>query len=326
MKILKALFDKNIIIGIHGLANKPQKELLEKWWIRSIREGLSYIGHPGASFAFKLVYWADLLYEVPLDPSESDAKSPSYMDDPYIPGDPAAYENFAPSKIKKKLLDKVNTEIDKLFFERNKVINFDKLAGLVIKNLYQDLDFYYNRDILVAQFRGQRVKDAIRSRLAQVLYKYRNRRIMLIAHSMGTIIAYDVLTQITRDVSIDSLVTIGSPLGLPFIIKKIYEEQGKDSKVEKQASTPENVLHAWHNFSDLDDPVAIMYRLGGDFKKNSSGVAPTDAVVFNNYSVNGKRDAHKLYGYLRTPEIAKVILEFCGTPTRMRDFIFRFFK
>ncbi len=29
-----------IIIGIHGLLNKPAKELLEPWWLEAIEEGL----------------------------------------------------------------------------------------------------------------------------------------------------------------------------------------------------------------------------------------------------------------------------------------------
>ena len=31
----------DIIIGIHGLANKPDKTTLSDWWEKSIREGLN---------------------------------------------------------------------------------------------------------------------------------------------------------------------------------------------------------------------------------------------------------------------------------------------
>jgi hypothetical protein len=31
---------QTIIIGVHGLLNKPPKETLEKWWSESINEGL----------------------------------------------------------------------------------------------------------------------------------------------------------------------------------------------------------------------------------------------------------------------------------------------
>ena len=30
-----------IIVGIHGLANKPEKDVLAEWWVKSIREGLA---------------------------------------------------------------------------------------------------------------------------------------------------------------------------------------------------------------------------------------------------------------------------------------------
>jgi hypothetical protein len=44
---------------------------------------------------------------------------------------------------------------------------------------------------------------------------------------MGSIIAYDVLRIIRREtppVPVDHFVTIGSPLGLPHVKTKIYEE------------------------------------------------------------------------------------------------------
>ena len=34
-----AIFMAKVIIGIHGLGNKPPKDILEKWWKLSIEEG-----------------------------------------------------------------------------------------------------------------------------------------------------------------------------------------------------------------------------------------------------------------------------------------------
>ncbi len=31
----------SVIVGIHGLANKPDRQTLSKWWETSIREGLN---------------------------------------------------------------------------------------------------------------------------------------------------------------------------------------------------------------------------------------------------------------------------------------------
>ena len=53
-----------IIVGIHGLANKPPKDDLTEYWRKSIAEGLRKncaIKKP--NFDFRMVYWADLLYK-----------------------------------------------------------------------------------------------------------------------------------------------------------------------------------------------------------------------------------------------------------------------
>jgi hypothetical protein len=127
---------------------------------------------------------------------------------------------------------------------------------------------------------------------------------------MGSIIAYDVLTQLVPDVKIDTFVTIGSPLGLPIIMNKISLEQHKNLSPGLKVTAPENISRYWYNLSDLRDKVAMNYNLGDDYKKNSKGIKPIDAVVYNNYENNGESNPHKSYGYLRTPEMAKIIDEF----------------
>ena len=72
-------------------------------------------------------------------------------------------------------------------------------------------------------------------------------------------------------------------------------------------TTPENIRQSWFNFSDLNDRVALDYKLCNDFKQNSHGLGPKDTIVQNDYENHGKKDHHKSYGYLRTPEVAEVI-------------------
>ncbi|MFH0974204.1 MAG: hypothetical protein V1874_00305 [Spirochaetota bacterium] len=310
MRIFNFLFNKKIIIGIHGLANKVPDDLLEEWWIKSIREGLSYIGHPGTSFVFKSVYWSDILYEKPLDINEKNKKSPLYEDEPYLPGNTEDYKNFSPSKNKKQFLDSVEKKLDKLFLEENRLINPDKIADMFIRHLYKDLDFYFNHTSSKLEDNGVPVKNVIRKRLADVLSKYRNKQILLIAHSMGTIVAYDVLTQTLPDANVHTLITLGSPLALPNIIKKIHAGQGTNYKTGTLPS-PENISHKWYNFADLNDPVALVYNISDDFNKNSRGLGPEDVIIHNNYKQNGKYNAHKLFGYLRAPQTANAIYDFC---------------
>ena len=302
---------KKIIIVIHGLANKPEKRLLEKWCRTSIREGLRTIDRRGLPFTMKLVYWADLLHERPQDPRETNRHSDTHLGDPYLPGDPAKYATFTPSALKRKLLDRLEKKIDTMYFEEDSFINFEKFANIVVRSLFKDLDIYYHKDCPVTRFRGTLARDAIRMRLAEALRRYAKRDILLIAHSMGTIISYDVLTRTTPDITVDTFITIGSPLGMPLVVKQILLEQGRDVSKERQPAAPDNIRTAWCNFSDLDDPVAINYGLADDYLPNRAGIAPRDTVVYNNYENDGDRSPHKLYGYLRAPEVANAIYGFC---------------
>ena len=74
-----------IIIGIHGLGNKPSAPLLESWWRKAIHEGLHRIGKPHPFLKFELVYWAHHIYPKPLDNNVSDPEDPLYIPDPYLP-------------------------------------------------------------------------------------------------------------------------------------------------------------------------------------------------------------------------------------------------
>lgn len=73
-----------IIIGIHGLGNRPPKDILEKWWLEAICEGLiktdDFLFKPN----FELVYWADILNDKPLNSLITDPENPYYLDEPYI--------------------------------------------------------------------------------------------------------------------------------------------------------------------------------------------------------------------------------------------------
>ena len=124
---------------------------------------------------------------------------------------------------------------------------------------------------------------------------------------MGSIIAYDVLTKIVPEITIDTFVTCGSPLGIPVIMNKIKTEQ---ENKDQSLSVPENITRRWYNLSDLDDRVAINYNLADDYQKNSKDVAIIDKQVQNTYEFNGEKNPHKSFGYLRTPEMSEIIYTF----------------
>lgn len=319
-------FSKSIIIGIHGLDNKPPDVLLKKWWKKAIREGLKRSGYHHLRVPFRLVYWANFFYEAPQDPSIRDPKHPLYLDDPYTPSakKPA---KFTPSRFKQRVLDYLEEKMDSIFFRDDGVSNFDKISEFIIRKLFSDLDIYYHRVCPSKKCNNLRARESLRNELARVIRKYRKKKILLIAHSMGSIIAYDTLTQSVPDLGIDTFLTIGSPLGLPVIMKKIFSEQGLDYR--ERVPSPENVKSRWQNFSDLDDRVAINYNLADDYEPNTHGIGPEDFIVKNDYTCKGEDNAHKSYGYLRAPEVSRAIHEFLnsgrsGIVSRLFSLIDRF--
>jgi len=83
-----------VIVGIHGLANKPEKALLSQWWEQSIREGLANIGVHNADFEFIMVYWADLLYKHHQHQDHDLDFDILYLNEPYIPAEPGALKEY----------------------------------------------------------------------------------------------------------------------------------------------------------------------------------------------------------------------------------------
>ena len=297
-----------IILGIHGLGNKPPKRLLERWWKDSLKEGLRAIGHPRRFFQFKLVYWADFLYPAPLDPGVKDKNNPLCIANPYIPARTVIQKR--PTKLRKKVLDYIQRQLAKIFLNEDLSINYESVTDLIIRRYFRDLDIYYSKQCLDRKNATCRAKDVIREDLALMLRKYRRRDILLIGHSMGSIIAYDFRIHSVPDVSIHTLVTMGSPLGLPPVMVKILAEQRKKPQKRLRVRTPENIVKAWHNFSDLKDRVATDYTLSEDYEANSRHVRAIDTIVSNNYKYKGKANPHSVYGYLRTIELTHVINDF----------------
>ena len=298
---------KNIIIGIHGLKNKPPKELLERWWKTAISDGLNNIGHHDINFQFELVYWADLEYPKPLDPDIKNTKDNLFIEHPYIPICKTEFPEKE-SRIKRKILDTFEDGLDKIILHEKKISGIEKIVDSTIRRMFQDLDAYYYGYCKIDK--EQIAQQAFRNRLIKILQKHKHKRIIIIGHSMGSIIAYDTLIQDVTELKIDTFITIGSPLGFPLIIKKILTEQDIKINSEAKPPTPESITSAWYNFSDLDDKITLNYDLTDDYLPNSKNIKPVDVIINNTYEYNGQKNPHKVYGYLQNEEVAKVISRF----------------
>lgn len=267
-----------ILIGIHGLSNKPAPDILAKGWENAIKEGLRKNERIDVKeIQFSSVYWADVLYAEPDD-----------NPDPYKEADEGVlktYEDNWLDSVKAGAFDWGGDLLDAM----KKQFGMDKTADKVLEHKLKDLSKYYE---------SEEVRDTLRGRLKNEILKHQDKRIMILSHSMGTIIAYDVLRNVGREhprLIIDHFVTLGSPLGLPHVKFKIAQENSF-------VRTPSTV-RKWSNYADKRDPVALDANLSGDYAPNDDGVKVEDDLVANDWG----GIHHKSYGYLRTPEVSKII-------------------
>ncbi len=310
-KILPSLRRKkkeHLIIFVHGLANKPPKDLLRKWYTESIWEGLKMSQLTVESFDLEVVYWADLMYPKPLDPNIKDKKHPLYLDEPYVPFD-GKYKRTTTNK-KKTFLDKLENKLETLFMKNYRWINLDYIFDLVTSRILKDLYIYYRKTLKKEGEIEEVARKVIRNRLTKKLRRNKHKKIMLISHSMGSIIAYDVLLHAVPNIQIDSFITIGSPLGLPMIKREIFKELNMEFDVNKKLPTPENIIGNWYNLSDTQDAISADKSLEDDYTANSKGIGPRDIEIVNTYEINGVTNVHKSFGYLRSPEMIAAIYQF----------------
>ncbi len=108
-----------IIIGIHGLGNKPPKYLIEEWWRLSIYEGLKKIKSHYAEFDFELVYWADSLHPDPLNPYENDEDNELFLSEKYESA--SKVKKVKSNGIKENFINYFKKQRDKLLFNEKRL-------------------------------------------------------------------------------------------------------------------------------------------------------------------------------------------------------------
>ena len=141
------------------------------------------------------------------------------------------------------------------------------------------------------------VQDEIRHRFVTALTEARaadpNGPHVVVAHSMGTVIAYDCLKRVPECPPIDALFTMGSPLGLDEIQDKLHPEwtRADGYPSARVASGWTNVVDRLDVVASLDPIIANDYRRGGS-------AAVNDVVVDN-----GGLWRHDMSKYLSQPTV-----------------------
>ena len=119
---------------------------------------------------------------------------------------------------------------------------FGDTARWLVTVLVSDLAVYFDPD----QVHRRR---AARQRVAEAIREHRP--LVLIAHSLGSVVAYEALCA-DPALRVKLLVTLGSPLGMPRVVFDRLEPAPSYGR----ASRPPGATQ-WTNIADVGDPVAV---------------------------------------------------------------------
>lgn len=151
------------------------------------------------------------------------------------------------------------------------------VTELTIENFTRDVFLYLNRQL---------VQDSVNKIVANDLTEEPT---IIVAHSLGSIVAYNLLRSATKKYNVPLLITIGSPLGIHAINKNFFPLRNPLAVAK------------WYNAYDAKDVVALR-PLSGDY-------FPIQPEVENNNSVkNWTPNHHSAVGYLDDKEISLRVL------------------
>jgi hypothetical protein len=135
-------------------------------------------------------------------------------------------------------------------------------------------------------------------------------RILIIAHSMGSVITYDALWELTHieknPGQVDLFLTLGSPLGMRFTQKRLRGARERGTQ-----RYPHDIRH-WINLTAQGDLTALDPTLRDDYQAMLElglieSITDVNGGIFNYFRNEAGLNVHRSYGYLANPRVGEVI-------------------
>ena len=278
------------IVYIHGIGNQLPCDILKGQWDAAL------FGAPQNDT--RMAYWVDRSrYPQPLTNtvSGSDTMCNSLIQPAEVrAGDNSMDEARIMTAIDARVAERAKRFSEQPGEELYKVL---PLPGFARKPLTRFLTKTFSDDVYGFLFKKDeraRMTDALRAQLAGI----KDEPVVIIAHSQGTMIAYDVLMQMqTSGLRVELFATLGSPLGIQEVQDVLAGWHGAPLKAPA-------CVKEWFNAADLWDMVAADPTLKDDYKNN--GII-TD-LEERHLNVHASRDPHSATGYLSSKKVRDVIL------------------
>lgn len=299
---------KHAVVFVHGLAKKPPPEKLEelwRWGLERSNTPAPFDGkNPGINLNTKGIpalfnYYADVFYaedyETTFDSyyeSESNAvvkeenfeqvageiatPAPTSLEERRFLSEFERKMQLVPSPEEPMALDDAPAAQEAAQLEIASWLPQPVKQAIIKKAAMEAYYFLFDKEyVRPNDGKKFKVREELRNRLLANLREAseKGEKLVLVTHSMGTMVAYDVLRNCADCPPVDTLFTLGSPLG----VKEVQEQLVAKGK-EKVDYPP--LLGRWINVYDPLDPIC-----GADPKFN-------DYVPFGDRAVENVRESN----------------------------------
>ena len=301
------------ILFVHGRSFKPEKTALRSNWLNAIEHGIER-DRKGKLAAFKKVK-KELVYYGDLSNAFLRLRGQKYREKEDVESRKvtlAALREYNGGQFTKATYKKLPGKASyKEFLADVGAVALGPLhltEGLV-SVVAADMRQYWNFD---SEFGSN-----VRSTMVGPLKRAMNRgdKIMVVSHSLGTLIAYDTFWKFSRtgeyrpkysNKKIDTWITLGSPLGDETVKRNL-----KGAGASGPRRYPGNIKR-WENVSAEDDFISHDSKLANDYKRmRKKGLVDeiNDQKIYNLAVRRGASNPHHGTGYLIHPKVIKLITD-----------------
>jgi hypothetical protein len=314
------------ITFVHGIMNQPSPDRLLAIWKRDLADGGDGVDLDVYGVTSSMVYWADVMYAAATDAGGSGQESIQYegiepgalteVDESYIDEAGGAEREFLESMIENYDLDHPDEPqrpeagapdqaVSPSAGAEARVAAASALEAVplpwfikrpLMRVLLRDVHHYlFNTSHSPRSGSSYKVRDEVRSRFVGDLAGVDDGPHVVVAHSLGTVIAYDCIKRVADTKNVDMLITLGTPLGMSEIQHNMRPEWSKDD------GYPDG-LPNWVNVADTLDPVCIADPLiANDYKRKKTNAVRDETVN------NGGAFRHPSGKYFRQPVVQEAV-------------------
>lgn len=242
---------------------------------------------------FQLAAWNHFYYHTTKDIS---------LDLPWID---ALMNQHAPTEKDIKEAQTTHYRLTRLLYQLVDMFPFllNLMSG-TLKSTAKETHRYFQNDDNIACG----IRDILKDQLRPLLDK--NEKVLLIGHSLGSVIAYDSLWELSHldniQGKVDMFLTLGSPLGMNYVQRRLAGNMYTGIK-----KYPGNIKH-WVNISAQGDITALDRIFADDFEEMvqldlTESIVDHCEGIYNFFRNDEGLNCHRSYGYLVNPAVGKVI-------------------